>query len=182
MNRCDDMPDRIMEQDGHTVCSPHADRQSGNIRDQGIESLQIVAAHFSGDDGNGRPVDLMRRQDGIREHAVAACREGFDARPEAADMLFGALNARAERIREANGGVPSRLFTRCAVAGIAQEPILLGEDEYFVIGRSPDASRDSRFSDIGNIRKSEILGTVWLRYSPFSRFGSVSEHAEKESS
>ena len=67
-------------------------------------------------------------------------------------------------------------------AGIAEDPVILGEDEYFVIGRSPDASRDSRFSDIGNIRKSEILGTVWLRYSPFSRFGSVSEHAEKESS
>ncbi len=65
-------------------------------------------------------------------------------------------------------------------AGIAEEPVLLGEDEYFLIGRSPDASRDSRFSDIGNIRASEIRGTVWLRYSPFSNFGSVSETAAKE--
>ena len=82
MNRRDDMPDRIMEQDGHAVCGPHADRQSGDIRDQGIESLQIVAAHFSGDDGDVRSMDLMRRQDGIREHAVAARREGLDARSE----------------------------------------------------------------------------------------------------
>ena len=49
----------------------------------------------------------------------------FDAHPMAQDMLFGALNARAERIREANGGVPSRLFTRCAVADE-------GRHEYFM--------------------------------------------------
>ena len=67
-------------------------------------------------------------------------------------------------------------------AGIAEEPVLLGEDEYFVIGRSPDASRDSRFADVGNIRASRILGTVWLRYSPFTAFGAVRETAEKETS
>ncbi len=67
-------------------------------------------------------------------------------------------------------------------AGTAEEPVLLGEGEYFVIGRSPDASRDSRFSDIGNIRSSDILGTVWLRYSPFSNFGTVHETTEKEAS
>ena len=60
-------------------------------------------------------------------------------------------------------------------AGVAEEAVLLGEGEYFVIGRSPDASRDSRFSDIGNISSRQILGTVWLRYSPFSDFGAVRE-------
>ena len=39
----------------------------------------------------------------------------FDAQAPAADMLFGALTARAERIRAANGGAPARLFTRCQV-------------------------------------------------------------------
>jgi len=65
-------------------------------------------------------------------------------------------------------------------AGLAEEPVLLGSDEYFVIGRSPDASRDSRFAEVGNVRREQILGTVWLRCSPFSRFGLVRETAEKE--
>ena len=65
-------------------------------------------------------------------------------------------------------------------AGIAEEPVLLGADEYFVIGRSPDASRDSRFSEVGNIHRDQIRGTVWLRSAPFGRFGVIREPAGKE--
>lgn len=65
-------------------------------------------------------------------------------------------------------------------AGIAAEPVLLGADEYFVIGRSPDASQDSRFAEVGNIHREQIQGTVWLRYSPFGSFGFVREPAGKE--
>ena len=38
----------------------------------------------------------------------------FDAHPQAADLLFGALLARAENLK-AQSGVPARLYTRCAV-------------------------------------------------------------------
>ena len=67
-------------------------------------------------------------------------------------------------------------------AGIAEEPVLLGADEYFVIGRSPDASRDSRFAEVGNIRREQIRGTVWLRFSPADSFGFVRETKSKEGS
>ena len=67
-------------------------------------------------------------------------------------------------------------------AGLAEEPVLLGADEYFVIGRSPDASQDSRFPEIGNIKIGQIQGTVWLRYSPFRSFGFIREKAEGEAS
>ena len=65
-------------------------------------------------------------------------------------------------------------------AGIAEEPLLLGADEYFVIGRSPDASRDSRFAEVGNVRRSQIRGTVWLRCLPTDSFGFVRETGSKE--
>lgn len=65
-------------------------------------------------------------------------------------------------------------------AGIAEEPVVLGADEYFVIGRSPDASRDSRFSEVGNIRREQIMGTVWLRCLPLGSFGFVAEPGSKE--
>ena len=67
-------------------------------------------------------------------------------------------------------------------AGITEEPVLLGKDEYFVIGRSPDASLDSRFSEVGNIRRDQVEGTVWLRYSPLPSFGFIREPKNKEGS
>lgn len=38
---------------------------------------------------------------------------------------------------------------------------IVGEDEYYVLGDNLDSSRDSRFDDIGNIHKSQIIGKVW---------------------
>lgn len=39
----------------------------------------------------------------------------MNAHPMASDTLFGALFARAERIRDEQGGAPTRLYTRCAI-------------------------------------------------------------------
>lgn len=55
--------------------------------------------------------------------------------------------------------------------GIAEEPMELGEDEYFVLGDNRNASSDSREASVGAIRGSDIVGRAWLRIYPFSRFG-----------
>ncbi len=60
-----------------------------------------------------------------------------------------------------------RMSFTIASPGIAAEPVTLGEGEYFVIGENSDGSLDSRFSEVGNISLSQILGTVWFRYAPF---------------
>ena len=39
----------------------------------------------------------------------------MNAHPAASDTLFGALSARAESIKTEQGGLPARLFTRCAI-------------------------------------------------------------------
>ena len=39
----------------------------------------------------------------------------MSAHPVASDTLFGALSARAERIKDEEGGLPARLYTRCAI-------------------------------------------------------------------
>ncbi len=55
--------------------------------------------------------------------------------------------------------------------GIAAEPILLGEDEYFVLGDNRNASADSRDPSVGIIRRSDIVGRAWLRIWPLNKFG-----------
>ncbi len=55
--------------------------------------------------------------------------------------------------------------------GRAIDPITLGDDEYFVMGDNRNNSYDSRGVNVGNIKRSEIIGRAWLRIWPFSRFG-----------
>lgn len=53
--------------------------------------------------------------------------------------------------------------------GNAVEPITLGDDEYFVMGDNRNNSEDSRFSDVGPIKRSDIIGKAWVRIYPFNR-------------
>lgn len=59
--------------------------------------------------------------------------------------------------------------------GRAAEPIVLGEDEYFVLGDNRNNSADSRSEVVGNIKRDNIIGRAWMRIWPFSRFG-ILEH------
>lgn len=57
--------------------------------------------------------------------------------------------------------------------GRAAEPVLLGEDEYFVIGDNRNNSLDSRREEVGNIHRDELIGRAWIRIFPFSNFGFI---------
>ena len=55
--------------------------------------------------------------------------------------------------------------------GVAAQPIVLGEDEYFVLGDNRNDSKDSRMSVVGNIEREDIIGRAWLRIWPIQEFG-----------
>ncbi len=55
--------------------------------------------------------------------------------------------------------------------GIARQPIVLGDDEYFVLGDNRNNSSDSRTETVGNINRREIIGRAWVRIWPFDKFG-----------
>ena len=58
-------------------------------------------------------------------------------------------------------------------AGVAETKVTLGNGEYFVLGDNRNNSEDSRYADMGNVKKRNIIGKVWFIASPWSRFGFV---------
>ena len=58
-------------------------------------------------------------------------------------------------------------------AGVAETRVTLGNGEYFVLGDNRNNSEDSRYADMGNVKKRNIIGKVWFIASPWSRFGFV---------
>ena len=64
-------------------------------------------------------------------------------------------------------------FSRIVNPGRASNPITLGPDEYFVLGDNRNNSRDSRYSDVGNIKREKILGKAVFRLTPLKKFGSI---------
>ncbi|MFR4351560.1 MAG: signal peptidase I [Roseburia sp.] len=56
-------------------------------------------------------------------------------------------------------------------AGLAVEETTLGSDEFFVLGDNRNNSEDSRYANIGNIKKEHIIGKAWFRVAPWGDFG-----------
>lgn len=57
--------------------------------------------------------------------------------------------------------------------GRAAEPIVLEDDEYFVMGDNRNISKDSRYSVVGNVQRKNIGGKAFFRISPLKEFGTI---------
>ena len=64
-----------------------------------------------------------------------------------------------------------REIIRPDTVGIATNPIVLGEDEYFVMGDNRNNSTDSRTEIVGNIKREDIIGRAWVRIWPLNKIG-----------
>lgn len=58
-------------------------------------------------------------------------------------------------------------------AGLAEDAITLGEDEYFVLGDNRNNSEDSRYANIGNIKREYLVGKAWFVLTTGDRFGFI---------
>ncbi len=54
-------------------------------------------------------------------------------------------------------------------AMMAENEIVVGEDEYFVLGDDRNNSEDSRYASIGNVKKDHITGEAWMVVYPLDR-------------
>ena len=59
--------------------------------------------------------------------------------------------------------------------GLAQDGVTLQSGEYFVLGDNRNNSEDSRYADIGNVKKRYIVGKLWFVSSPLREIGFVKD-------
>lgn len=64
-------------------------------------------------------------------------------------------------------------LNKVSLGGLAEYPVELGEDEYFLLGDNRESSEDSRFANIGNVNREQIIGKVWLRIFPLIDFSFI---------
>lgn len=72
-----------------------------------------------------------------------------------------------------NGEILSESYGREVMksAGLAEDPITLGEGEYFVLGDNRNDSMDSRDPGVSTIHSDEIIGRAWVRIWPLDEIG-----------
>ena len=58
-------------------------------------------------------------------------------------------------------------------AGIAENPLVLGDNQYFVMGDNRNMSTDSRNSYVGLVNKNDIVGEAWICTWPLTHFGGL---------
>lgn len=86
---------------------------------------------------------------------------------EMVQVKDGAVYIDGEKLDERYGAEPMES------AGIAEEPIKLGDDEYFVLGDNRNHSSDSRDPSVGILKREDLLGRAWVRIYPFDEMGFV---------
>ncbi len=86
---------------------------------------------------------------------------------ETVQITGGSIYIDGERL-ETDGSMDS-----VSLAGLAEDPVLLEKDEYFLMGDNQDSSDDSRFANVGNVKRSQISGKVWFRVLPLMGIGPV---------
>lgn len=57
--------------------------------------------------------------------------------------------------------------------GIAGDKIVLGENEYFVLGDNRNHSSDSRDPSVGVLQREDLMGKAWVRIYPFEKAGVI---------
>lgn len=86
---------------------------------------------------------------------------------EVIDFKDGKIVINGKVLDESYGKEPIR------VLGNQKFPLVIPEDEYFVMGDNRNDSSDSRYQDVGTIPRDKILGKIWVRIWPLNSFGTV---------
>lgn len=116
---------------------------------------------------------VVFRQTG-KEHSYYNTKRIIGLPGERIQLKEGKIYINGEELQE------EILFEPMLNGGLAEEEIQLEEEEYFVLGDQRNNSEDSRFANMGNIIKSDIVGKAWIRLQPFDFISQINETAAIE--
>lgn len=116
---------------------------------------------------------IALRQSG-KEHGYYTIKRVIGLPGETIQIKDGYVYIDGEQIEEK---VP---VEKCANGGRAEEPVTLDEGEYFVLGDNRNNSEDSRFANMGNVIKDDIIGKAWIRLHPFDFVNLINTGSKKE--
>lgn len=106
--------------------------------------------------------DVIVFKQSSKEHSYYNMKRIIGLPGDTVEILEGVVYINGELLQEEILVEPMHL------SGLAAEPIVLDEEEYFVLGDNRNASEDSRFANIGLVVREDIIGKAWLKLSPFS--------------
>lgn len=102
-----------------------------------------------------------------------------NASDDAALHIRRVIGLPGETIQIANGRIlingetykEGKDFPLISNAGLASSAISLESGEYFVLGDNRNNSEDSRYGDIGIVKKKYIVGKLWFTIYPVKKIG-----------
>ena len=104
-----------------------------------------------------------------KEHSYYGIRRVIGLPGETVQIIDGVVFINGEILDEIINVEPMN------VSGLASEPVVLDDDEFFVLGDNRNNSEDSRFTSMGNISRDEIIGKAWIRTNKFGFIGNFNK-------
>ncbi len=103
---------------------------------------------------------IVFKQSG-REHDYYDIKRIVGLPGETVQIRHGAVYINGEQMKE------QIVCEEMLIPGLAETPLTLEENEYFVLGDNRNNSEDSRFANVGTVVKDDIIGKAWVSLSPF---------------
>ena len=123
---------------------------------------QIIINKFSYRFGDPERFDVIVFQQSGKEHSYYDIKRIIALPGEKLLIKDDIIYINDEPLKEAVNVEPMANY------GLAEEEIVLEENEYFVLGDNRNNSEDSRFASVGMIRRNDIIGKAFLRMKPFN--------------
>ncbi len=125
--------------------------------------MPIMINHLSYLHGGPDRFDVIVFEQEGEEHSYYHVKRVIGLPGETVQIVDGIVYINDAPLKEIVKDLP-----KMHLSGLATEPLVLDEDEYFVLGDNRNKSEDSRFANIGNVTKSQIVGKAWLMLDPFN--------------